>query len=49
MLDAATEADLVFRERLFTKTKTLLNDISDEVHDGEIMVVLGASGSEKST
>ncbi|CAL1374391.1 unnamed protein product [Linum trigynum] len=34
---------------LFTRTKTLLNDISGEARDGEIMAVLGASGSGKST
>ncbi|KAK8633531.1 hypothetical protein V6N13_014376 [Hibiscus sabdariffa] len=33
----------------FTRTKTLLNDISGEARDGEIMAVLGASGSGKST
>ncbi|KAK7343262.1 hypothetical protein VNO77_11875 [Canavalia gladiata] len=36
-------------ERMFTRTKTLLNDISGEARDGEIMAVLGASGSGKST
>lgn len=34
---------------LFTRTKTLLNDISGEARDGEILAVLGASGSGKST
>ena len=29
--------------------KSLLNDISGEARDGEILAVLGASGSEKST
>ncbi|KAF5467209.1 hypothetical protein F2P56_017058 [Juglans regia] len=48
-LGAATEADPVSGERLFTRTKTLLNDISGEARDGEIMAVLGASGSGKST
>ncbi|KAG2730098.1 hypothetical protein I3843_01G271800 [Carya illinoinensis] len=48
-LGAATEADPVSGERLFTSTKTLLNDISGEARDGEIMAVLGASGSGKST
>ncbi|XP_020235302.1 ABC transporter G family member 6 [Cajanus cajan] len=36
-------------ESTFTRTKTLLNDISGEARDGEIMAVLGASGSGKST
>ncbi|XP_061372267.1 ABC transporter G family member 1 [Gastrolobium bilobum] len=36
-------------ESMFTRTKTLLNDISGEARDGEIMAVLGASGSGKST
>jgi len=36
-------------ERMFGRTKTLLNDISGEARDGEIMAVLGASGSGKST
>ncbi|KAL9227000.1 hypothetical protein vseg_002749 [Gypsophila vaccaria] len=34
---------------VFSRTKTLLNDISGEARDGEIMAVLGASGSGKST
>lgn len=34
---------------LFTKRKTLLNDISGEARDGEILAVLGGSGSGKST
>ncbi|KAK4784639.1 hypothetical protein SAY86_019007 [Trapa natans] len=34
---------------LFSRTKTLLDDISGEAHDGEILAVLGASGSGKST
>ncbi|CAL1387193.1 unnamed protein product [Linum trigynum] len=34
---------------VFTRTKTLLDDISGETRDGEIMAVLGASGSGKST
>lgn len=34
---------------LFTRTKTLLDDISGEARDGEILAVLGASGSGKST
>ncbi|KAK8593336.1 hypothetical protein V6N13_043069 [Hibiscus sabdariffa] len=33
----------------FTRTKTLLNDISGVARDGQIMAVLGASGSGKST
>lgn len=36
-------------ESFFTKTKTLLNNISGEARDGEILAVLGASGSGKST
>ncbi|XP_044461035.1 ABC transporter G family member 6-like [Mangifera indica] len=48
-LGAATATDLVPGESLFSKTKTLLNDISGEARDGEIMAVLGASGSGKST
>lgn len=34
---------------LFSRTKTLLDDISGEARDGEILAVLGASGSGKST
>jgi ABC-type multidrug transport system ATPase subunit/ABC-type multidrug transport system permease subunit len=48
-LSAATTASPEAGESLFTRTKTLLNDISGEAHDGEIMAVLGASGSGKST
>ncbi|XWS75063.1 hypothetical protein CRYUN_Cryun01aG0053400 [Craigia yunnanensis] len=36
-------------DNFFTRTKTLLNDISGEARDGEILAVLGASGSGKST
>ncbi|XP_022764565.1 ABC transporter G family member 6-like [Durio zibethinus] len=36
-------------DSLFTRTKTLLDDISGEARDGEILAVLGASGSGKST
>ncbi|MED6159112.1 ATP-binding cassette sub- G member 1 [Stylosanthes scabra] len=36
-------------DSMFSRTKTLLNDISGEARDGEIMAVLGASGSGKST
>ncbi|EEF37331.1 ABC transporter G family member 6 [Ricinus communis] len=36
-------------ESVYTRTKTLLNDISGEARDGEIVAVLGASGSGKST
>ncbi|CAJ2631086.1 ABC transporter G family member 1-like protein [Trifolium pratense] len=36
-------------ETAFIKSKTLLNDISGEARDGEIMAFLGASGSGKST
>ncbi|VVB05719.1 unnamed protein product [Arabis nemorensis] len=42
--------DLIPRRRLsFSKTKTLLDNISGETRDGEILAVLGASGSGKST
>lgn len=41
--------DTVVGDSLFTKTKTLLNNISGEAREGEIMAVLGASGSGKST
>ncbi|XP_021722301.1 ABC transporter G family member 6-like [Chenopodium quinoa] len=34
---------------VFSRTKTLLNDICGEARDGEVMAVLGASGSGKST
>ncbi|KAG5075990.1 hypothetical protein JHK84_057221 [Glycine max] len=47
-LGAVAEAPTV-GESMFTRTKTLLNDISGEARDGEIMAVLGASGSGKST
>ncbi|KAH7511684.1 hypothetical protein ACOSQ2_033059 [Xanthoceras sorbifolium] len=46
---AATATDPVSGENLFSRTKTLLNDISGEARDGEILAVLGASGSGKST
>ncbi|KAK3232293.1 hypothetical protein Dsin_004174 [Dipteronia sinensis] len=46
---AATATDPVAGESLFSRTKTLLNDISGEARDGEILAVLGASGSGKST
>ncbi|XP_027366870.1 ABC transporter G family member 6-like [Abrus precatorius] len=45
---AVAEAPAV-GESMFSRTKTLLNDISGEARDGEIMAVLGASGSGKST
>lgn len=45
---AVAEAPAV-GESVFSRTKTLLNDISGEAPDGEIMAVLGASGSGKST
>ncbi|CAM8889129.1 unnamed protein product [Rhodiola kirilowii] len=46
----ATVPDLNGEEAgLFTKRKTLLNDISGEARDGEILAVLGGSGSGKST
>lgn len=41
--------ETVVGDSLFTKTKTLLNNISGEAREGEIMAVLGASGSGKST
>lgn len=44
-----TEDRVPGESRLFTTTKTLLNDISGEARDGEILAVLGASGSGKST
>ncbi|KAK7390732.1 hypothetical protein VNO78_18775 [Psophocarpus tetragonolobus] len=47
-LGAVAEAPAV-SESMFSRTKTLLNDISGEARDGEIMAVLGASGSGKST
>ncbi|CAM8967071.1 unnamed protein product [Rhodiola kirilowii] len=42
-------SDQIMGENLFTRTKTLLNNISGEARDGEILAVLGASGSGKST
>ncbi|KAH7537321.1 ABC transporter G family member 6 [Ziziphus jujuba] len=48
-LGTASVAEPVVGENLFTRTKTLLNDISGEARDGEIMAVMGASGSGKST
>ncbi|XP_057423311.1 ABC transporter G family member 6 [Lotus japonicus] len=47
-LGAVEDAPAV-EESVFSRTKTLLNDISGEARDGEIMAVLGASGSGKST
>ncbi|CAL0300484.1 unnamed protein product [Lupinus luteus] len=46
---AAVAVEPTVGESMFTRTKTLLNDISGEARDGEIMAVLGASGSGKST
>ncbi|CAK9155087.1 unnamed protein product [Ilex paraguariensis] len=46
---AATSAESLAGEDVFTRTKVLLNDISGEARDGEILAVLGASGSGKST
>ncbi|KAK7270109.1 hypothetical protein RIF29_23017 [Crotalaria pallida] len=46
---AAVAEEPTVGERMFARTKTLLNDISGEARDGEIMAVLGASGSGKST
>lgn len=45
---AAVDAPAV-EESVFSRTKILLNDISGEARDGEIMAFLGASGSGKST
>ncbi|KAI3758040.1 hypothetical protein L6452_05587 [Arctium lappa] len=45
----ATSMEAVGGERLFSRSKVLLNDISGEARDGEILAVLGASGSGKST
>ncbi|KAL2529644.1 ABC transporter G family member 2 [Forsythia ovata] len=47
--NAATAADPVTGETIFTRTKVLLNDTSDEAHNGEIMAVMGAFGLGKST
>ncbi|KAE8675466.1 ABC transporter G family member 1 [Hibiscus syriacus] len=46
---ATVVGDSLGGDSYFTRTKTLLNDISGEARDGEIMAVLGASGSGKST
>ena len=46
---AATVSQPVPGESRFTKTKTLLSNISGEAREGEILAVLGASGSGKST
>ncbi|XP_050385486.1 ABC transporter G family member 6-like [Argentina anserina] len=48
-LGAATLSDPVGGESLFTRNKTLLNDISGVAREGEVLAVLGASGSGKST
>ncbi|XP_061996706.1 ABC transporter G family member 6-like [Rosa rugosa] len=48
-LGAATLSEPVGGESLFTRSKTLLNDISGEAREGEVLAVLGASGSGKST
>ncbi|CAI9302823.1 unnamed protein product [Lactuca saligna] len=45
----ATSMEAVGGERLFSRSKVLLNDISGQARDGEILAVLGASGSGKST
>ncbi|KAL2529646.1 ABC transporter G family member 1 [Forsythia ovata] len=47
--NAATAADPVTGETIFTRTKVLLNDTSGEARNGEIMAVMGASGLGKST
>ncbi|KAB2085008.1 hypothetical protein ES319_A05G373000v1 [Gossypium barbadense] len=47
--DAAIVGNPLAGDSYFTRTKTLLNDISGEARDGEILAVLGASGSGKST
>ncbi|KAM1708153.1 hypothetical protein TB1_001224 [Malus domestica] len=50
LLGPATASDPVCGgDNLFTRTKTLLNDITGEAREGEILAVLGASGSGKST
>ncbi|KAM5579556.1 hypothetical protein ABKV19_009366 [Rosa sericea] len=46
---AATLSEPVEGESLFTRTKTLLNDISGKAREGEVLAVLGASGPGKST
>ncbi|XVE69028.1 hypothetical protein DITRI_Ditri09bG0116800 [Diplodiscus trichospermus] len=46
---SASAGDPLAGDSYFTRTKTLLNDISGEARDGEILAVLGASGSGKST
>ncbi|XP_068637757.1 ABC transporter G family member 6-like [Aristolochia californica] len=43
------EANPVMNGNNFSRTKTLLDDISGDARDGEILAVLGASGSGKST
>lgn len=48
-LGAAAADDTMGEESFFSRTKTLLDDISGEARDGEIMAVMGASGSGKST
>ncbi|XP_028799484.1 ABC transporter G family member 6-like [Neltuma alba] len=48
-LGAAAADDTIGEESFFSRTKTLLDDISGEARDGEIMAVMGASGSGKST
>ncbi|PWA99526.1 pigment precursor permease, P-loop containing nucleoside triphosphate hydrolase [Artemisia annua] len=45
----ATVADPVGRDHLSSMNKVLLNDISGEAREGEILAVLGASGAGKST
>ena len=41
--------ELEVGDSFFTRTKTLLNDISSEARDGKILAMLSASGSGKST
>ncbi|KAI9127516.1 hypothetical protein K1719_000509 [Acacia pycnantha] len=48
-LGAAAVDDTMGEDSFFSRTKTLLDDISGEARDGEIMAVMGASGSGKST
>ncbi|KAG7033029.1 ABC transporter G family member 16 [Cucurbita argyrosperma subsp. argyrosperma] len=48
-LGGSAADETVVGDSLFTKTKTLLNNISGEAREGEILAVLGASGSGKST
>lgn len=46
---SANPAEPFATENMFSRSKTLLDNISGEARDGEILAVLGASGSGKST